>query len=121
MLHLLFSTEGRINRFEWWLGQLIAVAVVALLSIVFHVSIPQHLTLGIFSLHNLTVGAVIGVCYFYIHCVVNIKRWHDLDKHGLWAVLNYLPLIGFFVSVIVCGMMKGKHADKENSYGSSSV
>ena len=106
--HLLFSTDGRINRKQWWFGQLLSVLIAFTLSVVFHFSVPHTFNLfEIFSVHNLTIGAIMGIFYFWIHLALNVKRFHDINKHGGWVVLCYVPLIGFFVSLIVCGIIAG--------------
>ncbi len=110
--HLLFSTEGRINRKQWWFGQLLAIVIGSVLSSIFHISIPHHVSFfKVFSLHNITIGALIGVIYFWIHLALNMKRWHDINKSGLWVILNYIPVIGFFVSLVVCGIVRGVEGD----------
>ena len=112
---LLFSTKGRINRRDWWIGNIFAVIIAIVLSTIFHFSIPHELSWKMFSIHNLTIGTVIGVCYIWMHVALNAKRWHDLDKHGIFTILNYLPIIGFFVSLIILGILKG--TDGSNAYG----
>lgn len=100
---LLFKTEGRINRSQWWLGQLLTVLFAVVLSYICHFSIPLELTLKIFSIHNLTIGAIIGIAVFWMHLSLNIKRWRDIGKHPGWTCLGYIPLIGQLLTIIVCG------------------
>jgi len=115
IVHLLFNTNGRIGRSRWWLGNLLAVLIAALLSFIFHFSIPHQLTWKMFSLHNLTIGSVIGITCFWMHIALNTKRWHDLNREGYYTILNYIPVIGFLISIIVLGFFEGdKH---ENAYG----
>lgn len=112
---LLFSTNGRIGRRAWWLGQIIAVIAVALLSMLLHVSIPHTLSWQMFSFHNLSIGAVLGVFFFWVHLALNIKRWHDLTRAGWWLILNYIPILGGIISIVVLGFYKGDVDD--NEYG----
>jgi len=110
--HLLFGITGRINRKRWWFGQLLAVFIAAVISFVFHHSIPHTFGWYVFSLHNISYGTVIGVYYFCVHGALNMKRWHDLNKSGWYLFLNYLlPPIGF----IILGISKGD--TEENKYG----
>lgn len=110
-LNLLFSKQGKINRGEWWLGQLGAVAFIFIFGSLFHVTVPTHLSLEVlstvFSLHNLTIGGVIFIGYLWIHLALNIKRFQDLNKHGAYAALCYIPILGFFISFIVLGLVPG--------------
>jgi len=116
---LLFSLEGRINRKYWWLGNLTAVFISVVLGSIFHFSIPHELSWGIFSIHNLTIGTLIGVCYIWMHVALNTKRWHDLDKQGVFTALNYIPIVGFFISIFILGCLKGN--EDENTYGTPPV
>lgn len=113
--NLLFGTKGRINRRDWWLGNVFALIIASVLSSVFHLSIPHELSWKMFSLHNITIGMVIGVCFIWMHIALNTKRWHDLSKHGVFTVLNYLPVLGFFVSIFILGLCKGD--SDSNEYG----
>ena len=115
IMNLLFSTEGRINRKKWWLGQLIAFVFVVVISTIFHFSIPVDLSFMVFSVHNFVIGMIAGIFYFWIHISLNVKRFHDINKHGSWTILCYTPIIGFLITIIVCGCISG---DKDsNKYG----
>ena len=39
--------------------------------------------------------------------IVQIKRWHDLDKSGCWVFINLIPIIGGLCTLIECGFVKG--------------
>lgn len=119
IVNLLFSTDGRIGRKAWWLGQLIAVVCATLFCVFLHFNIPHTLTWQMFSFHNLSIGMVIGVTFFWIHLALNIKRWHDLTRSGWWLILNYLPIIGSIISIVVLGFYKGDAGD--NEYGEAST
>ena len=113
--NLLFSTDGRINRSQWWLGQLLVIVIAVVFSMVFHFGIPHTLSVSVFSIHNFVIGMLIGVTYFWIHLALNIKRFHDINKQGGWVVLCYIPVFGFLITIIVCGIIAG---DKYvNNYG----
>ncbi len=47
--------------------------------------------------------------------IVAIKRWHDLDKSGLWVLSAFVPLAGWVWEAIMCGFTKG--TDGPNRFG----
>ena len=114
-IKLLFTTDGRINRKEWWLGNIIAFIAVKLVIFITHISIPLHLSISMFSIHNLTIGLLLGLLYFYIHVCLNVKRWHDHNQPGYYVLLGYVPLLGLIINIIALGIMKGD--DEANEYG----
>ena len=110
---LLFSNRGRINRFDWWTGHIMAIIAIKGLCIITHFSIPHTLSIAMFSIHNITIGALLGILYIWIHISLNMKRWRDLEKPGWYVVFNYIPLIGFFVSIVILGFFKSVESDNE--------
>jgi len=44
---------------------------------------------------------------FGISLIVQIKRWHDLDRSGWWVLINLIPCVGFLWSFVVLGFFKG--------------
>ena len=109
--NLLFNTEGEITRRDWWFGQVCVIVIALVLGFLFHFSIPTELTLHIFSIHNISIGMVIGITCFWMHLVLNMKRWRDIGKSGWWTILNYIPILGAFVSIFILGFVKS-HAEK---------
>ena len=108
--NLFFNLEGRITRAEWWLGNILAFILAATLAFIFHWSIPRELTLHIFSIHNFSIGMLIGIACFWIHLSLNLKRWRDIGRSGWWTFTNYIPVIGFLVSFFILGFVKSADA-----------
>ena len=52
---------------------------------------------------------------FVVAIIVQIKRWHDLNKSGVWILINFVPCIGGLWSLIECGFIKGTSG--ENRFG----
>jgi uncharacterized membrane protein YhaH (DUF805 family) len=120
MLHVFFGFDGRINRGQWWLAQLIAIPAVwffggavaiglgfsALGSDNPHVSNGPAILLGV-------IGAfVVGV---WINIASTVKRYHDRSKSGFWLFLGFVPFIGALWMLIECGFCSGD--DGDNDYG----
>lgn len=116
--HLLFSPHGRINRKDFWLGQFLVILIGVVLAMVFHITIPHKLSWSVFSLHNLSIGAVIGVVFFYCHAALNKKRLHDLGKGTGFVLICYVPVIGALYTLFYLGMIEGQSRE-DNDYGAA--
>ena len=55
---------------------------------------------------KVTVGLFM-LPFIVISIIVQIKRWHDLDKSGWWIFINLIICFGGLFSVIMCGFIKG--------------
>ena len=63
---------------------------------------------GLVALANFAIVLWVGLA-------VQIKRWHDRDKSGWWALLNVIPVIGQIWILIECGLLPGTVGD--NRFG----
>ncbi len=86
--HLLFSFRGRISRQMLWFAKLV------LFVYVFLVGIPISLLAATAKTPRVG-GLFVGL--FYLSCVwsflvIAIKRFHDRNLPGLWAILNLIPV-----------------------------
>jgi len=43
----------------------------------------------------------------FVGIIVQIKRWHDRDKSGWWVLINLIPILGGFWSLVECGFLRG--------------
>ena len=75
------------------------------------------------GLSALMDGCVLGVVYLLIHLLIlyvfitaTVKRLHDTDRSGWWALMGFVPVIGWIYFIVVCGFFKGTVG--ENRYGS---
>ena len=98
-----FSTEGRVNRKEWWLWFVLPFTVISiLLGFVdmatgnFNPEAGIGLFSGIFALLSLILAII-----------VHIKRFHDRDKPGWWVLIGLVPIIGAIWLLIELGFLKG--------------
>ena len=63
------------------------------------------------------LGAVLlAFCLvFWCAFVTTVKRWHDLDRSGLWALLGFIPLLGLLGQTVMCSLSNGTRGT--NRYG----
>ncbi len=63
------------------------------------------------------LGAVLlaFVLVFWAGFVVTVKRWHDLNRSGAWALLGCIPLLGLIGQTVMCSLSNGTRG--ANRYG----
>jgi uncharacterized membrane protein YhaH (DUF805 family) len=106
----LFSFEGRIDTGTFWkiavlnfVGVVIAGAATATL----HHGGPRSAVSWIAS------GLVYGVG-LWMGAATQAKRWHDMDKSGWLALLQFVPLVNF-IAFLYLGFNEGTRGP--NQYG----
>lgn len=108
-----FSLSGRTSRRHYWaallLLTLLGVAVEELQDFLFGITISEtgfNVATGLLSVVGLLVGWLIITLF--------VRRFHDIDRTGWWALSIFIP---FFVpvGVIILGCLRG--SDGANRYG----
>jgi uncharacterized membrane protein YhaH (DUF805 family) len=82
--------SGRARRREYWMFALVSVLVV--IALVF-VDVAGHLRLG-------DAGLLSGLYLLAIivpSIAVVVRRLHDTDRSGWWALISLVPMIGVFL------------------------
>jgi len=131
IIQFLFGFHGRVRRLHLWL-YLIVVALIQgglwwqfghILSIPHHHDLtlnsdvsmmPDHMGRFHVITHNPFVG-LFGLVLTWTHLAVFVKRWHDRNKSGWWVLINLIPVIGWFWTLIECGFLEGTVG--ANTYG----
>lgn len=98
--YLFFDFDGRIDRAQWWVGFLILVAAQFVAWVLFGGGL---------------VYWVVWVVLLIASLGIHVKRLHDRGKPGLWALVFFIPVIGFIWMIIEMGLMEGDHGP--NQYG----
>jgi len=89
--------DGRARRMEYWMFVLINCLIIVVLSVV-------DTVVGLFSLGN-SVGALTGLYWLVVlvpSVAVTVRRLHDTDRSGWWALLALLPVLGTIVLFVFC-------------------
>lgn len=97
--------EGRSSRKEFWMFLLFTNLVAAAL-FVFGTVVSPDFGVGLLAL------AFLGVLLPFI--AVQVRRFHDQDKSGWFALLNFIPYVGILV-ILVFMVVEGTAGD--NQYG----
>jgi uncharacterized membrane protein YhaH (DUF805 family) len=104
---LYFSPTGRLSRSKYFTAPIILGIVIGLI---------QFLMGIVMAPLALIMLPVLGIAYLVSFFMINIKRWHDLDKSGWLSLLLFIPIVNFFVGIY---LLFAKGAEGDNQYGSS--
>ncbi len=123
----LFSPKGRVSRLVYRLSRLGYTAAYVSLYFVGHAiahgiraaaaSHTADLSSLLYVLAEVLVIVLAYLVVFTSGVIVTIKRWHDLDKSGWWALLGFVPLLGPVAQLIVFAFTRGTPGP--NTYGPS--
>ncbi|QND65423.1 DUF805 domain-containing protein [Mesorhizobium loti] len=122
-MNFLFGFSGRIGRQQWWLASFAIVLVWVLVVVGFVIIMavvdpssehePGELSHGGLSVGVALFAGIILSCWIKVAAI--IKRYHDLNKPGVWLLLTFVPIIGPIWVTIECGFFAGSSGD--NDYG----
>ena len=82
----LFTLKGRINRKKYIIYTLITTISFAPY-LLLHYYMPNAISSNKFIL---TLLLIQGIIAFFIKISLQIRRFHDLGKTGMWVVLNFI-------------------------------
>jgi uncharacterized membrane protein YhaH (DUF805 family) len=122
--NLFLNFQGRITRSQWWVGSVIMnIAQWLVFSFAGGGGLSGAAMRGnpiaiahSFRGHGL-IGAILLAGLLWPALAVQVKRWHDRDKSGWMTLINLIPIIGFFWTLIECGFLEGTPGP--NKYGPS--
>lgn len=95
---ILFSLRGRIPRKTFWLYGVLALLLV---------SVILNLLLGIAGFSDRVAEGVPNLVILWPTIAISVKRWHDRNKSGWWVLINVIPVVGFFWTLIENGLLRG--------------
>jgi uncharacterized membrane protein YhaH (DUF805 family) len=97
-LHIVFGLSGRVPRKVFWFyGVLLPLALGAYL----------HALAGIARLETLWFEGVLNGVLLWSALAVSAKRWHDRDRSGWWALVQFIPVIGWLWILVANGLLRG--------------
>lgn len=95
---LFFGISGRVSRLAYFLAGLFLAVVQAFLLYRFTL-VPEDSTAGQFWAFLFWVAVVLSI---WSNVALGIKRLHDMDKPGLFAVALFIPVVSILAFVILC-------------------
>ena len=105
MLGLLFGFQGRIGRIAYWAVQTPVLVLFWLYGQHVDPLLAKWFPYSVFE--GLTFALILAAPLIWVQCAIVIKRCHDRGKSGFWALLLFVPLLGFAWLLIDCGLMPG--------------
>ncbi|HXQ13417.1 MAG TPA: DUF805 domain-containing protein [Caulobacteraceae bacterium] len=127
MMNLLFGFNGRIRRLHYWLASLgagLSLSVFYLLVFMILLAVARStddfgatMSSPPIIIALLLLTTIYLVFAFWISLAVQIKRWHDRDKSGVWVLIAFIPVVGGLWSLIECGFLDG--TEGPNRFGPS--
>jgi uncharacterized membrane protein YhaH (DUF805 family) len=113
---ILFDTRGRIPRLHFWIGRIFCIGVLILVTNLLK-ALNEAIKDGggappsVSTLILVLVGILMLVVVLSLTCwalfALQVKRWHDRDKSWTWALLGFLPIIGWLWQGIECSYLEG--------------
>ncbi|HBB44263.1 MAG: hypothetical protein UW27_C0013G0002 [Parcubacteria group bacterium GW2011_GWA1_44_13] len=106
-LATLFSFNGRIPRSQFWgvFYMLILLTFIVGFPFAFMDAVVTTPTVGDVDILGL-VGFSLIILFMVVITTTTVKRFHDRDRSGLWALIS-LTGIGLLWVIIECGLLKG--------------
>lgn len=106
--------SGRSSRKEFWMFQLIYIALFVVTSVIVEGDTDRLGDIG-FAGKMAIASAIIALLVLFVPLLaVEIRRFHDQDKSGWFAMLNLIPYLG---PIIVMGFMLVEGTAGDNKYG----
>jgi uncharacterized membrane protein YhaH (DUF805 family) len=97
-LHIVFGLRGRVPRKVFWLyGVFMPLALGAYL----------HALAGIARVETLWFEGIVNGALLWSALAVSAKRWHDRDRSGWWALVQFIPIVGWLWILVANGLLRG--------------
>jgi uncharacterized membrane protein YhaH (DUF805 family) len=120
---LLFSYQGRCRRSHFWFGRYGAFACYLIALIALGAAFPQYgqpmhgdLDLALLNLAVALLKLGISVAVLWVVFAIAVKRCHDRNKTGWFALIMLVPLLNIW-TLIELGFLDGEQGP--NRYGPS--
>jgi uncharacterized membrane protein YhaH (DUF805 family) len=105
--HLWIS--GRSSRAEWWRVHMLCAVLVTVFDQMFIARLEQG-NVGDDTRWVSLLWAVVSLGFGWVSFASVVRRFRDRGKAGWWALLYFLPGIGWLWILIECGFLPGKPA-----------
>jgi len=113
----LFSFKGRSPRSIYWAISGLLTASTFFLVQALYLTGAGRAGYSIFHILFLISVCAVLICHIWIGLVISVRRWHDCDRSGWFALIYIIPIIGGLIALIVQACFRGTLGD--NTYGPS--
>ena len=99
---------GRSSRAEWWRVHIICAVLATMLE---HMLFAQLAPRDGGSMQPISLlWPIASLALMWVSFASVVRRFHDRGKSGWWALLYFVPGIGWLWILIECGFLPGKPA-----------
>ena len=106
-----FIIKGRASRSEYWFLAIIIYPILHFMLVTGQTQFLQALWIH----HNLYILSTIIVIFLFIPAITSqIRRFHDRDKSGWFILINFIPVVGWIIALV---MLLDKGTPGKNRFG----
>lgn len=113
----IYSASGRARRLEYGIYLLVFMILLYILSRfleAFAVAAQQNGEPLEGMMGVTVVGVITFVCGFLPYLFATIRRLHDFNQKGVWAIICFVPIVGQVAAIVLTVIDGSRHA---NRYG----
>jgi len=100
LTQLYVGLHGRIPRRTFWLHGVLSLLLLG---------IVINALLDIANLDNETAGKLVNLVFLWPLIAVSVKRQHDFNFSGWWALIHFVPAVGSLLLLLADGALPGTH------------
>ena len=98
LAQLYLGLRGRIPRRTYWLHGVLSLLLLG---------VVVNGLLDIARVDDDTAGKLVNLAFLWPLMAVSVKRQHDFDFSGWWALIHFVPGVGSLILLVVDGSMPG--------------
>jgi uncharacterized membrane protein YhaH (DUF805 family) len=100
LVQLYLGLRGRIPRRTYWLHGVLSLLLAG---------VVVNALLDIARIDGDAAGKFANLVFLWPLVAVSVKRQHDFDFSGWWALIHFVPVVGSLVLIVLDGIMPGTH------------
>ena len=100
LAQLYLGLRGRIPRRTYWLHGVLSLLLAG---------VVVNALLDIARIDGDAAGKFANLVFLWPLVAVSVKRQHDFDFSGWWALVHFVPVVGSLVLIVLDGIMPGTH------------
>ena len=100
LAQLYLGLRGRIPRRTYWLHGVLSLLLLG---------VVVNGLLDVARIDGDTAGKLVNLVFLWPLIAVSVKRQHDFNFSGWWALVHFVPVVGSLVLIVVDGIMPGTH------------
>jgi uncharacterized membrane protein YhaH (DUF805 family) len=98
LMQLYLGLKGRIPRRTYWLHGVLSLLLLG---------VVVNGLLDIANVDNDTAGKLVNLVFLWPLIAVSVKRQHDFNFSGWWALIHFVPAVGSLLLLAVDGSIPG--------------